>query len=950
MTTHHTTNERIAVLRIVAIYAVAGSMWIYLSDTAVGLLPQDRQATISTYKGLLFIALTSLLLHFLISRFAASISEKNRQLKVSEDRFQSIFHGISDAVLIHDAATGTIIDVNRTACELFGYTHAELVSLSVDDISLGTSPYSQSEALEWLSRAAEGTPQQFEWCCRHRTGTTFWTEISMRAETIGVQASIIVSVRDISERKQSLEEFHAIIRTTKDGFNIADSRGRLLEVNQQYCDMVGYTRAELLQMSVPDLEAREQADEVAEHIRRIIATGSDHFETRHRRKDGTVIDIQVSITYLPKFGGRFYSFVRDISDARRAEELLKQSDTMLNNLSQQVPGVLFQTIISPDGHACTPYSSEQLYDIYELSPADIRDNLNQLFGRFHPDDRERIIASTAAATATLGRWECEYRVLLPRQGLKWLYGTAQPQKLDDGSTVMYGIIMDITERKQAEEQLRLSEEKFATAFRASPDAVNLTRSSDGRYLEVNEGFTEITGFTAEDAVGRSALELNIWVDPQDRARLVRELEEHGIVKNLEAEFRRKDGSTLTGHMSACLLTFGGEPCILSITRDITDRITIQNERLKMQKLESLGVLAGGIAHDFNNILTGIMGNISLAQRFLDPSHRSSSVLQEAEKASQRATDLAHQLLTFAKGGEPVKKTVHAHQLVSASASLVLRGSNVHSVITIPEDLSPLEVDEGQINQAFNNIIINAAQAMPSGGSITITGENAALPPDNTMALPEGNYVRFTFTDTGCGMSEDTVKRIFDPYFTTKAGGNGLGLASAYSIVTKHGGHIGASSVPGQGSSFTILLPASDSLPPKPGIEAQHAGTHRYSGKAVLVMDDEEMIRDLASEMLQEMGFHVWTCTNGDEAITLYKSAFGSDTPFLAVIMDLTVPAAKGGKEAAREILDFDPEARLIVSSGYSNDPVMADFAHYGFISAIAKPYSFHTLATTMNRL
>lgn len=952
MTVTHAIRERIAVLRIVAIYAVLGSLWIYLSDAALGWLVQDPRAmtAIATYKGLLFITLTSALLYFLIGNFVANISDMNRQLKTTEERFQSIFHGISDAVFIHDAANGAIIDVNRTACELFGYTPAEMSTLTVNDISLGTPPYSQHEALKWLRQAAEGTTQHYEWRSRHRDGSLFWTEISMQAETIGEKKCIIVSVRDISERKQSLEEFHAIIRTTKDGFNIVDSEGRLLEVNQAYCDMVGYTRAELLRMTVADLDVLERSDDVAAHIETIIDNGSDHFETRHRRKDGTVIDIQVSVTYLPKFGGRFYSFVRDVSAERRAEELLKQSDAMLNNFSLQVPGVLFQTVISPDGHLCTPYSSEQLHDIYELSPVDIREDLTLLFNRFHPDDRERILASIDHSTASLSRWECEYRVLLPRQGLKWLYGTAQPQKREDGSIVMYGIIMDITERKQAEERLRLSEEKFATAFRVSPDAVNLTRIDDGMYLDINEGFTAITGFTQEEAVGRSALDLNIWVDPQDRARLVRELKEHGVVRNLEAEFRRKDDSTLIGHMSACLLTFGGEPCVLSITRDITDQVNLRNERLKMQKLESLGVLAGGIAHDFNNILTGIMGNISIARRFLDPSHRSSPVLLEAEKASQRAADLAHQLLTFAKGGEPVKKNVSAQQLITAPASFVLRGSNVQSVITAPDDLLALEVDEGQINQAFNNIIINAAQSMPNGGTISISGENSFLSASNTMGLPAEKYVTFTFTDTGCGMSEEIMKRIFDPYFSTKAGGNGLGLASAYSIVTRHGGYIGVSSAPDQGSTFTIVLPATDNLPPGIETDTGYSGMERHEGKAVLVMDDEEMIRDLASEMLQEMGFHVWTCANGDEAVTLYKSALESETPFLAVIMDLTVPAGKGGKEAAREILDIDPEARLIVSSGYSHDPVMADYARYGFISAIAKPYTFQKLASTMRTL
>jgi two-component system cell cycle sensor histidine kinase/response regulator CckA len=504
---------------------------------------------------------------------------------------------------------------------------------------------------------------------------------------------------------------------------------------------------------------------------------------------------------------------------------LQKSHRLLNKLSMQVPGALFQVYIYPDGHICTPYASEKLNDVYEVSPDQIRNDNSAIFDRFHPDDRNRIFASIAAATEKIAKWECEYRVILPRQGLKWLYGVALPEKLDDGTVTFYGIIMDITEQRM-----------------------------------------------------------------------------------------------------------------------------MQGELLKVQKLESIGILAGGIAHDFNNILTAIMGNISFARRFLDESHRSFTILEAAEKASKRAADLAHQLLTFAKGSEPIKSIVSAKQLVESSASIILRGSNVKCLIDVPDDLHAIIADEGQISQVFNNIIINAAQAMPGGGAISIHAVNLVLDQANVMSLAAGEYVRFTFTDTGCGISADDQKRIFDPYFTTKPGGNGLGLASAYSIINKHGGHISVRSEVGNGTTFDILLPASDQnvLEFETNSSAIEEGKH--AGSSLLVMDDDEFIRELAADMLTELGYRVQTCASGDEAIAFYKASIESGVPFAAVIMDLTVPGGMGGKEAAQHILSMDPEARLIVSSGYSTDPVMAEYSRFGFSATIAKPYTAKDFSQTLNAL
>ena len=388
---------------------------------------------------------------------------------------------------------------------------------------------------------------------------------------------------------------------------------------------------------------------------------------------------------------------------------------------------------------------------------------------------------------------------------------------------------------------------------------------------------------------------------------------------------------------------------LVIFTDITEREYLQNELLKAQKLESLGVLAGGIAHDFNNILTGILGNITLAEMLLDPAHPANEALGHAEKAAARAGELATQLLTFAKGGAPVKKVVALGALVEEAVSLALRGANVSGKIRIPAGLHAIEADEGQMSQVFYNVVLNAVQAMSGGGTLIVSADNVTLASGNKPALPPGDYVRITFADQGYGIPDEILNKIFDPYFTTKPGGTGLGLASVHSIIKKHGGHVEVRSLVGRGTDFTFHLPSLGAVADRP--EAVPVTEERGTpGGAVLVMDDEIQIQILASQILQHLGYRVTTCANGEDAIALYERAARSGTPFRAAIMDLTIPGGMGGKEAAQRILALDPTARLIVSSGYSNDPVLADFDRYGFCAAIAKPYRVSELVGVLARL
>jgi nitrogen-specific signal transduction histidine kinase/ActR/RegA family two-component response regulator len=389
---------------------------------------------------------------------------------------------------------------------------------------------------------------------------------------------------------------------------------------------------------------------------------------------------------------------------------------------------------------------------------------------------------------------------------------------------------------------------------------------------------------------------------------------------------------------------------LAIFTDITEHEYIQNELIKVQKLESLGLLAGGIAHDFNNILTGILGYISFARMLVDASHKSYNALGEAEKASRRAAQLAHQLLTFAKGGEPVKKRVSIAHLVHESVSLALGGSNVQGAVVLPDNLHDIEADEGQISQALNNIIINALQAMPDGGKLSIDAANITLDGKNKMGLASGEYVRLSVTDEGCGMPEEELQKIFDPFFTTRPGSTGLGLSTAYSIINKHGGYIDVHSGVGKGSTFTFYFPSNDAALPSRGVAREKSAADTLRGVSILVMDDEEIIRNLAIEIFGHLGCPVTTCVNGEEAILLYKTAMESGAPFSAVIMDLTIPGGMGGKEAAQQILKIDPTAFLIVSSGYSNDQIMSEYRNHGFSGAVIKPYNCDDIARILDLL
>ncbi|MCK5224141.1 PAS domain S-box protein [Candidatus Calescamantes bacterium] len=530
-------------------------------------------------------------------------------------------------------------------------------------------------------------------------------------------------------------------------------------------------------------------------------------------------------------------------------------------------------------------------------------------------------------------------------GKKWWKTDKVPLKNEKGDIVgMIVVSLDITDIRVSEETLRL----LKTTVDQSHEGLCLV-DLKGDVIYINRAFANMHGYEPEDIYGEN---LSIF-HTKEQLPLVqkanKQIFDTGEFMG-EVWHMRKDGSTFPSQMHNTLIKGkDGKPSgIIGTMSDITDEKKMQAELLKVQKLESLGILAGGIAHDFNNLLTVIFGNLQLVEMNLGRDNNSYDILQEANNAILNASNLTQQLLTFSKGGVPVKESSDITALVRESADFVLRGTKVKCQYDIPNDILHVEVDPGQINQVINNIIINSIQAMPGGGKLKIAISNIEIGLQSLYPLKDGEYVQISIKDSGHGISKEHLKSVFDPFFTTKQKGSGLGLATSFSIIRRHSGYIAVDSVPEEGTEFRIIIPIASNLSESDQIQEEF--TLPIGSGKILIMDDEKPIRDLLARLLKRLGYETMMTCNGERVLEEYKKSLSAGEPFDGVILDLTIPDGMGGKETMTRLQEIDPNVKAIVSTGYTNDPAISNYKDLGFMEFLPKPYKIQDLAAKLKSI
>ena len=552
-------------------------------------------------------------------------------------------------------------------------------------------------------------------------------------------------------------------------------------------------------------------------------------------------------------------------------------------------------------------------------------------------------------------YEQVFQIIKEDGSVIWISESVTVSRVGENKYSLVGVAVDITPVRGAEEALAAEKERLAVTLRAMNECV-ITTDVAGLIQYMNPAAAELTGWRAEEVQGRPVAEIcrlqSVRSDQLVELPIAR-VARGDTVADLPAQTRLLTRSGGRHQIEGCCAPIHAMDSkvvgTVLVFRDVTEQEQLEQELVRATRLESVGVLAGGIAHDFNNILTAVMGNLALAQLDIAPDSPAGASLRSAEKAALRARDLTQQLLTFAKGGEPVRAAVQLEAIVREMAAFALHGSQVKAYYDMAPNLWPADADKGQIGRVVQNLVINAVQAMPRGGTLRIMARNDSHDRQSHPGLGQGDYIQIAITDTGEGIQQDNLARIFDPYFTTKQTGTGLGLAAVYSIVKKHHGHIEVESQLGQGTTFRLWLPALRQQLAPVDTRTPWDAPDRMKGR-VLFMDDEQIIRDMAMMLLQRFGLTVDCAVDGAEAVGKYRTALAAGSRYDLVIMDLTVPGGMGGLAALGQLRSIDPTVRAVVSSGYSSDPVLANYRAHGFVAVIAKPYEVNELSRILREV
>jgi PAS domain S-box-containing protein len=772
-------------------------------------------------------------------------------------------------------------------------------------------------------------------------------KIPLRDKT-GAVVGILGIGRDVTESSTAVElaaQHAALVQSSEDAIIGTTLEGIIVSWNKGAQEVYGYTAEEILGKTIAVFFPPEAPQEMARVLARV---GQGDIVQREEAirigKGGRKVPVSVSISPIRRPDGSIVgamAVARDISRRIRLEESLRESKATLKSFYDSSPfmmGVLEldgERIVIQHGNAATAQflsiAPEQIYD-----------------WRADPDNRSteliRHLVENCRQCQSRGA-PVRFESLHPRQdGGRWISASVASLGLSGAGRPRFSFIAeDVTDRKRADAALRASEEKFRRYFDLGLIGMAIY-SSDKRFLEVNDKVCEILGYTREELLRMDWARITHPDDLSgDEASFNRVMKGEIDGYSLDKRFIRKDGAVVLTTISVkCIRGLDGSvEHFLALLQDITERTRTMEALQTLQKLESLGTLAAGIAHDFNNQLTGILGSISLAKEGLEESGERRQLLDQAQEACMVTRSLAGQLLTFATGGSPAVTLLDLGALVRDQAAFAVRGTSVRCTFDSPGQSLPARADPQQMRQVVQNLVLNAVQAMPRGGTLTVGASIVTMPRPDAPA-GSGRYVRVTFQDEGVGIPADSIGKIFDPFFSTKSRGRGLGLTMCHSIVARHGGWLAVESTVGVGTIFTVILPAADEQPVSRAIPAPIS-----TGKGrVLILDDERTIARVLSSMLGKLGYRTDWVSDGRQAIEEYLAARDSGEPFDLLIMDMTIPGGMGGKEAMEKLRQIDPAVRAVMSSGYSN---LTDYSSYGFCGILAKPYTLADLSSVIDK-
>ncbi len=743
-----------------------------------------------------------------------------------------------------------------------------------------------------------------------------------------------LSMKTVSKRYLD-EIFHSMV----DPLLVTDTHGIITSTNKAVCNLLAYSPEDMIGKHISEIiEDPEVLSRIME-LSKYNSARTITSQCMYTTSKNDLIPMFISCSILSNAYNQVNGLIisgKDMIDLTRTELLLHNEKEFLQHVIDAIPAPIFVKDIEGIYKGCnqafekfTGMPKEDIIEhtIYDVISKEKADIFNEMDVAIFVDPKTRSIEKT---------------VKFADNSIHDIVFHKSPYWTNSGDLAgLVGVIFDITQLKRVEQELR----KFKVLSDNANYGVTII-NTDGCIQYINNYMANIHGYKAHDLLGHN---IRIFFDAEQYKtyqKIHDRLLHDGDLRADELWHTKSDGTAFPVLSNYVLIKDElDKPLFITISAmDVSEERKMKEELLKAVKLESIGLLAGGIGHDFNNLLTAILGNVAMAQMDIPPENPVFELLTNIENASKRAQDLSQQLLTFSKGGAPVKQTASIETIIKDSVAFTLKGTNVKCEFDFPDQINAVTVDKGQISQVINNLAINAVQAMPKGGTITVTCDNVTISTEHPH-LRQGTYVRISVKDQGHGISKQQIEKIFDPYFTTKKEGNGLGLATCYSIIKKHNGHISVESEAGEGACFNIYLPSDTEkiLRTQPKKETIFSG----QGK-ILIMDDEDIVRHTIGQIVKRLGYEVSYAVDGAEAITLYRQAQDSGTPFAAVIMDLTIPGGMGGKDAIRELHKIDPNVCAVVASGYCNDPVMSNHKKYGFRSVVKKPVSIQDLSASLH--